>query len=54
MVSISEDVAKAMLSIIDMSAKAGVFVGSNLTVAGQVRGELERSMEQSEKADENE
>ena len=54
MVSVSEDMVKAMISIIDMSAKAGVFVGSNITVAGQVRNELERLMQESEKADKNE
>ena len=54
MVNVNEDMVKAMISIIDMSAKAGVFVGSNITVAGQVRSELERLLQESEKVDENE
>jgi len=50
MVNISEDLAKALLSIIDLSSKAGVFVGGNLSIAGQVRSELEASLNATTKA----
>jgi len=44
MVKLSPDLVAAVIQIIDMCAKQGVFVGPNLSVAGQVRGELERAL----------
>jgi len=46
MVNLSEDVVKAMISIIDMSAKSGSFSGQNLSVVGQVRAELEKALKE--------
>lgn len=39
-----------MISIIDMSAKSGSFVGPNLSVVGQVRSELENALKQKPEA----
>jgi hypothetical protein len=50
MVNLSEEMVKAMISIIDMSAKSGSFVGPNLSVVGQVRSELENALKQKPEA----
>jgi len=51
MVKITEELAKALLSIIDLSSKSGVFVGANLSVAGQVRSQLEEALKQKPEAE---
>jgi len=40
MVEVRPEVVAAVLQVIDLAAKKGVFVGDDLTVVGQVRGEL--------------
>lgn len=48
MVNLTEDLVKAVLGIIDLSSSKGIFTGVNLTVAGQVRQELQNALDQAE------